>query len=312
MTIKPQNETLRAGLQAYMENNNLTLAELARELDSTPSPVSKYLNQKPEGDVLKLEAKIEDVIKNASRRRTSKNDVFSTAVTRQIAGTFETIRETNDIGLIFGPAGIGKTCACELYTRSHPVAVMVTASQMTATGQALQRAVFNAVGSSSWRGNTARADWLVQKFQGSNRLLIVDNAQRLSLSGLQWFFDFLDATGCPGALVGNPEVLQAIRKSDQQFSRIGLKTEIKPAGVKAAEIKRVAAEMITQLLPESGAELQAVAEIVAERHGHFRSLRKQLLLTRKIKENAAAAGTEASWEQAFRSAHTQLVRDYSL
>lgn len=312
MTPKTQNEDLRARLQAYMEKNNLKLNELAKELDSTPSPISKYLNKKPEGDVEKLEGKIEDVLKNSERRRESRNSIFPTAVTRQIAGTFETIRETNDVGLVFGPAGIGKTCACDFYAMTHPVAVLVSASQMTAAGHALQRAVFNAVSSSSWSGNTARADWLVEKFTGSNRLLIIDNAQRLSLSGLQWFFDFLDATGCPGALVGNPEVLQAIRKSDQQFSRIGLKTEIKPESVKAAEIKRVTAALIAQLLPESGEDLLAVAEIVAERHGFFRSLRKQLLLTRKIKENAADAGTEASWEQAFRSAHTQLVRDYSL
>jgi len=123
----------------------------------------------------------------------------------------------------------------------------------------------------------------------------------MTASARQWIFDFHDATGCPIALVGNPEVLSAIRENDQQFSRIGLRTEVK--GDKAsADVDR----LISIHWPAAAESLNGAAIKVIKERGHLRALKKQLLLARDI------SPTFDSPLEAFQAAHTKLVRDYAL
>jgi DNA transposition AAA+ family ATPase len=70
-------------------------------------------------------------------------------------------------------------------------------------------------------GNVKWALWMEQVLRGTERLIVVDNANRLHFHSFQWLMDFHDATLVPIAFVGNPEVLDILRRSDQLFSRIG-------------------------------------------------------------------------------------------
>lgn len=304
--FKPFNSGLREALESYRDRNELSLSDLARQLGTNPTQVSKYLGGKPEGDVDKLEGLIADVIKNESRRRAANNELFPTSISRQLAGDLETIQETNDFALVSGPAGIGKSCGIELYVRDHPAAVAVTVKVWTRNPNDIEGLVFHAVANSGWRGNQKRSDFLVSKLRGSKRLIIVDNAHKLTPRGLEWLFDFHDSTDCPVGLIGNPEILERIKKNDQMFSRIGLFESLTLAKGQALAIAR---RMIAQLIPTAGDDLDGVAEAVAENQGHFRAVKKELLLARKIRENSKG---ELPWETAVKAAHTQLVRSYAI
>jgi hypothetical protein len=305
MEIKPYNAELVGKLREYAERNKLTQVDLARKLGSNSTQVSRYLSEKPLGDVVRLEAAIEDILKNESRLRQTKHALFPTPVTRAVAGVFNTIRETNDVGLVFGNAGIGKTCGVQLYCRENPSALQITCSAWIRSGRHIEGALFKLVESRGWNQCSNRGDWLVSRLEHSDRLVIVDNAHRLNGSGLAWLFDFHDATDCPVALVGNPSVLDTIKANDQQLSRIGIKRELK---WKSGQAGRAARELLDAMLPEAAAELEDQAAVVAENQGHLRSVRKEALLARKIKENSAGE----NWATCFAAAHTQLVRDYAL
>lgn len=302
---KPYTEATRAWLQAYRERNSYTLHDLARQLATNVTQVSKYLAAKPEGDVARLEGTVDDVRANEARRREAKHEYFETPVSRAVAGVFETIRETNDVGLLFGAAGVGKTCGVALYLAANPSALSVTVTEWAKGARAMERLLMGAVSARGWRGNVTRADFLVAKLSRSNRLIIVDNAHELSIGGIKWLFHFHDATDCPVALVGNPEVLDLIRPSDQRFSRIGLKRELK---LKGGQARAVAAQLTTSLWPDAAEEVAGLTEAIAEQHGHFRALRKELLLARKIH----GASKDTSYADAVKAAHTQLVRNYAL
>ena len=93
-----------------------TLEELARLLGSNTAQLSKYLSTKegvaPVGDVGRLESVARDVMRAAARRAARvSQEVFDTPVVSQVHAVLETIRKTGDVGLIHGPAGIGKTLA---------------------------------------------------------------------------------------------------------------------------------------------------------------------------------------------------------
>jgi DNA transposition AAA+ family ATPase len=297
------DETVRAALAEYRQKSGLTLAELGDELGVGTTQVSKYLSGKPHWDVRPLEAVAVDVMRTADRRRLAKVELFETVPAQMVRATCESMREVNCVGLVTGPAGIGKTEGINLYLAENKSAVLVTCSQVHRTPGKMVDLLFVEAGHRSKTFTESKADYLLKKFSGSNRLIIVDMAQRLAVSGLNFWFDFHDRTGCPIVLVGNPAVLELIRQSDQPLSRVGLHTKIAPY----RHPEKVAAQLIKQLIPEAVDDLEELGTQVVRQQGHLRSLRMQCELARRIRH-----GNGAKWTEAFAQAHTQLVRDYEL
>jgi DNA transposition AAA+ family ATPase len=247
---------------------------------------------------------IADFLKARSERTLLETAIFDTSVTRSIATVLDTVRRTSDFALVTGPAGSGKTKAAELYHAKHPTTVHATPNAARRDAKGIEAAVFDAVEHRSWKGNISRWKFLVARFAGSNRLIMVDQAQRLDMSALRWLFDFHDETGCPVALFGNPELLDKLSDDSQLFSRIGL---AHPVALKPNEIADVARRVAAQFLGGSE-DVSDLAAIVAKHAGHLRAVRKQSILAQQLLDMGAAKSTE----QAFRLAHTKLVRNYAL
>jgi len=305
---KDYNEALRVRLEEYRARGEqtMTMSALARELGVSSTRVNKYLGGKPEGNVAELEARIEDMLKAAARRKLSDVPPFQTNVTRTLESVFELARKTSDVALISGPAGIGKTVSWRLYAAGNPTAIPVSIPRWQRSDSGLVALLFAECETSTWDGQTARAQFLAERLHNSNRLIILDNAQRMTPGAREWLFDFHDATGCPVALLGNPEILQAIRKNDQQFSRIGIHAEVK---LDTRQIREFARAMVSALVPDPQDGLLDLAVEVAEQRGHLRALKKQLLLMLDLAAHPSIAGDQV---KAFHNAHTKLVRDYAL
>src|SRR6185369_17823827 len=224
---KPYNEWLRAEFAAYKDEHGLYVRELAGEIGFSSTVVSKYLSGKPEGDVEKLEAVIDDVMRNSMKREKAKTQLIRTNVTRDLEGICETIRKTNAMGLIFGPSGVGKTSGAELYAAKNPTTVFITATAWHRSASSVAELLWNQIKPRHNLWRDSRINFIITKLKGSNRLILVDNAHKLSTGGLAVLFDLHDATDVPVALVGFETVLETINKDPQQSSRIQLKLEAK-------------------------------------------------------------------------------------
>ena len=287
----------------------LTMEQVGQLLGVTATRVNKYL--RGHGDIdadiaRDLEALIEDMIKAERRRVVFDLHPFETNVTKVVGAYLTRIRKTNDVAVISGPAGVGKTVAIGMYVQENPTTIFVTAAKWCGGWHSMVSLVFNAIDTRLWNGRTSRSEFLVDRLAKSNRLILVDGAHRLSRSGRDWFFDFHDRTGCPIAFVGNPEVLTAIRTDDQAFSRVGVRKDVK---LDTDEIKSYARSMVDLALPGAGYEMYELAATVAGNAGHLRALRKQLSLTADLLESSRYKGDHC---KAFREAHGSLVRDYQL
>lgn len=303
--MRPYNEPTRAAVVALQDKHNITASTIAKDIGKSLSALSKYLNKKPEGDVFKLEALLEDYCANFEKRREAKIAIFPTAVTDEVENALETIRKTNDMGLITGPAGIGKTCGGDLYCAKFPTATMITiARHVRATPSGIVRALWAAGGAPNARGKS-HYEYLVEKYEGTNRIIIVDNAHLLSKSGLGFWFDFHDETESPICLKGNPEIIDRIASNDQQFSRIGVHWKIEaPENDLEIPVRRT----IQQWFPDDIDELYKLSFQVASNLGHLRALKKQLRLAQEMRTN----NPDLTPIKAFRSAHTMLIRGYKL
>jgi DNA transposition AAA+ family ATPase len=291
-------------LKAHKERHGLTDNALGKLLGVSGTMVNRAVNGVFKGNAQAFAARAADFLHNDPARRQAREEVFDSGATRAVRDFLETVRRTGDVGLAFSPAGRGKTMGIRLYLADNPLAVGLELADWSHCAAGLERALLAAVDGRGWKRNReSRGEYLAARFRGSRRLIVADNAHKLTAGARRWLFDFHDFTGCPVALVGNPELLDAIRQNDQQFSRVGLRREIR--GGKPADD---AASMLRLHWPEAGedGELLALAVVVIREQGHVRALHKQLELAKDIHGNFDTPA------EAFRAAHTQLIRDYKL
>ncbi len=301
---------LQDRLNSYAEGRSLNNAQLGQMLGVHATVASKLRRGQYDVPIdSNLVARVEDLLKAADRVREVDHALFPTPIARSMAATLETIRATSDFGLISSEAGLGKTSGVELYVKTHPLAIAITATKWAADASAVEARLFGHTDSRGWKFSCRRGEWLVQRLAGSNRLMIVDNAHRLTQGGLAFLFDLHDQTKCPVALVGNPEVLDKIKANDQWFSRIGIHRKLTG---KSADADAVVQQLARSLVPEitaDGRAMELLTTIAIEpERGHFRSAKKTLLLARQLREGDRSL----SWEKAVRAAHTQQPRGYDL
>jgi DNA transposition AAA+ family ATPase len=300
---------LRARVQEWRAANpKETLQSLATRCGVDPSRVSHWLGGTPDTDCQRLERRMRDVLRQAARRQIAAVARCETNVESAIRATFEQIRKTADVGLVSGPAGIGKTLSIDAYRTGEDgqTALSITVVTWRATRDGVVKAIATALQDDGrqYPGTLSQADWIADTLRGSDRLVIVDNAHLLRGSGREYLFNLHDDAGIPVALVGNPEVLAAIRKNDQHFSRVGIRRHLE-----LADVRTVAAHVTRATFQNADRVLIDLATAVAGQAGHLRALHKQLMLARDF---ASQPDFKDNPVGAFKAAHKLLVRDYTI
>ena len=314
-TSPPQqhDEQVREALENYIAGHGLTHADMAKTLGFSATRITKYLNlykpeNKPEPDMRKVEAAARAFIRHATRRADFRSMLFDNDVTTDVATILKQVRRTGDVGLIHGRAGVGKTCGAELFCRDNPLALFTTARKYACGSNAIESMLFEELINSieiPYPGNMPRMLWMEQVLRGTERLIIIDNAQRLHISAFQLLMDLHDATMCAIGLIGNPEVLDILRRNDQLFSRIGIVYKIKSQDEKDSE--STVKKLISQFAPGAEKDLLEPGIDVLSRLGAARTLKKQLTLASSIRE-----GGKCDWMSAFQQAAELLVKPTSI
>ncbi|MCX6896299.1 MAG: ATP-binding protein [Verrucomicrobia bacterium] len=205
------------------------------------------------------------------------------------------------------PSGGGKTRGEELYLKENPLAIHFQVRSWNCDKNSVEGALFKAVGSAGYDNQTKRAEFLVSKLTGSDRLLVIGDAHKLTKAALQWVVDFWEATLIPIALVGTQQLHTLLMSDTQRFSRIQLWNEIKPSNPRT-----LITHLATSLMPELNGELETVCDLgeqIISHEGLYRAVYKQFKLAEEIRAGAKKPITAT---QAVRSAHTKLLRDWQL
>lgn len=311
MPKHPTNPALIAALNELRDNQGLTNGRLVKLLGIpgvTETFISKYLNDNLDREVMDFERQAFDVIKSIQQRIQFGSEIFVTSVVRKMANAFDLIRKTGFISLITGDAGNGKTSGINHYLVGNRSAIRINLNATTRDANKVEGLVFRSVDNRDWKAQSSRYDYLVERFRDSSRLLIVDNAQRLSASGRQWLFDFSDDAKCPIAMVGNPELLDKIRADKTQLSRIGINPSYE---LEKAELPAAAARVAAQFSDAETAEaISDLCAVVANHEGRLRSVRMTVQLMQELRNSSADLMQHP--RKAFRAAHSRLVRNYAL
>ena len=268
-------------------------AELARQLGVSAAALNKWIKGKPVGDVEKLEFKLQAWLNGAMERIDLTRELRHTPVTQEVCAIIRSIIKTNDLGIVTGRAGIGKTCGAQLFLLEDPMATLLTADYCHGSAECMV--------SDLRRKNSIRRrkidpmgfnDIVVERFTGTNRPLMIDNAHALTMGGLRWAYAFHNRTGCPVVLIGNPLIEQkilALPDEDQFTTRTGQFQAVGVFDNKSA--KELASLLLDQYAPHLKADLLAQATDICRARGYARRLKKQIRVALGILEGGLSDKT---------------------
>ncbi|ACL05265.1 B transposition protein domain protein [Desulfatibacillum aliphaticivorans] len=238
--MQPQEsgEKLREQVKTLLAEG-VTQTQIAKEIDMSPSAINGWVKGSYQGDNEKLEAKIEQWLAGREERKQvtsalpAKPDFLELEVAQKITHLLSYTQMTANIGVVYGPPGVGKSKALWKYAKDRPNVWIVTgrpsikcvASFLVEIARKMKIARVN-------KRAAMLTDELIFKLKGTGGLIIVDEAQHLTAQTLEELRCIKDCAEIGVVLAGNEYVYARLAGDGtavfaQFFSRIGRKLRLK-------------------------------------------------------------------------------------
>lgn len=134
------------------------------------------------------------------------------------------------IAVVYGDAGVGKTMAINQYCKENNLAIKITISPSYASMSGVNELIADKLGVRERVSRKIYAE-IIAKLKDSGRVIIIDEAQHLTVRTLNHLRCMADESGVGITLVGNDEVYTKLKGSGradfaQLFSRIGMRKQV--------------------------------------------------------------------------------------
>ncbi len=134
------------------------------------------------------------------------------------------------IAVVYGDAGVGKTMAINQYCKENNLAIKITISPSYASMSGVNELIADKLGVRERVSRKIYAE-IISKLKDSGRVIIIDEAQHLTVRTLNHLRCMADESGVGITLVGNDEVYTKLKGSGradfaQLFSRIGMRKQV--------------------------------------------------------------------------------------
>lgn len=283
-------------------------SSLGNKLGYSSGVISGYLSDdgcKYDGDITKLERKIEDFLIALERRRASGVETCPSKVSNEIILAYEYIRKMCQLGLVIAESGEGKSRATELICKDNPLTILINVTEWNSSKHGIMAAIWAACPHDGWDRSGPQFPWLVTKMRGSDRPFVFDNAHKLGRDALSLVATFQDETKCPVILLGLGTLVEKLvgDLTSQSTSRVGVHWPVK---ISPKSDKKLLANMIVSICKDINGELDDVVEVcqqIADHHGHFRAVEQRLKGAAELRRNGAAE----TWIAALQQAHKRSL-----
>lgn len=199
----------KESLLAFMAASGKSQRQIAREIGISSAQVNLFLSGKYEGDSDSTADKILQYLAVAKKRlNTDKTVVFYPELlnTKEALFTCSYAHRNNEIALLCGDAGAGKTEALTYYRDNNPGVILVTANACIQSATAILQLICAELGKQAPYRRNAIMNLLVAQLAGTNRLIIVDEADHLSLQAIQALRSLNDQAHVGVVLSGNNKI----------------------------------------------------------------------------------------------------------
>lgn len=218
---------------AMTRDRRLSQSILAKEAGVSATTLNQWLNAKYLGDNEAIDAKLRLWIEADQARRAAGSAMpeapsyVSTPTSARILGALAYAQMAGDIAVSYGNAGVGKTTSCKHYSQSSPNVWIATMEPSTSGVVTCLQEICDALSLDTGGGARAMARRVEKRVQDTHGLLVIDEAQHLSVQALDQIRAIHDATGIGIAFVGNDGVFARMaggrnaQQLDRLYSRVG-------------------------------------------------------------------------------------------
>jgi DNA transposition AAA+ family ATPase len=249
--VQPDYELLRERLRQYLEAIGKSQSEIAKSIGMTPAVLTGFMKGTYKGDISGVAARLEDYLNLENQRMAApKEPEFAmTKFASQVIAVADYARRNNDIGLVHGDAGVGKTTALEYYAAEHKEVIMITAGEHLATPKAVLEEILDKLGDREYGSVSRMGKNVIQTLRGSGRLIIIDEATELNERAKKLMRTIHDHTKVGIVYAGTHELYKQMYGRNgvvfaQLLSRIGIRRSLK--------LKEISRKDITLLFEQNG------------------------------------------------------------
>lgn len=248
-------ENTREKIQRYMESNKLSQAATAKLLGVGESTFSRYLKADYPNPEM-VEKKITDLLQKEQLRQevTKAKDIpfAPTTTANTVMNVLEYSRVQKTIGVIYGDAGIGKTRTIQEWAKGKTDVVIITAAPALNSPKSFLKCLAKEL-------RTPKAGHIddlyleiMDRLIGTDKIIIVDEAQHLSIKTLENMRSLQDATGISLVFVGNDMVYTKMVGKQQAefaqlFSRIGIRKHLLTDQFTKEDVEQVFGELAEEI-----------------------------------------------------------------
>ena len=246
-TVMKQEMTMEEAiewLKQYIRSTGKKQAVVAQELGISGGGLSSFLsgNYKTPHTIIPKVQNLREV--NQGKKVCLSDPPFvETTVSRTVENAIRYSHLRGKISVVYGDAGIGKTQAFLHYLSANELAIGITASPTYASITGVNELLAEQLGV---RERVARkiTREIVARLRGSGRVIIIDEAQHLTVRALDHIRCLADEAEVGVCLVGNEEVYSRLKgsgKADfaQLFSRIGMREPVSVSTITRDDVQRV-------------------------------------------------------------------------
>lgn len=229
-------QEVRSKLLSFMERSEKSQRQVAEEIGVSPTTISQFLNGTYPGDRKRMAETIDKYLSIAEERL---NNVCGSTFYeglgnfRKVIAAAKYAHKHCEIVLVRGDAGAGKTTALRHYTEQNAGVIFVTANSCMKTATAVLRKIAFQTGRQVRGSKEQLMDSMISYLSGTSRLIIIDEADHLTLDALQTVRNLNDQAHVGVLLAGNNKLFNQMvtgprgYEFDQLRTRIFLKPKVR-------------------------------------------------------------------------------------
>lgn len=280
------NDIIAKIKQYLADHPEISQENLAKQAGISGGALSSFLSGSYRGNKEAIAAKLEALlVADANRSRALEEikapEIVETTSMKTILYGMDYAQERNDIIVIHGSPGIGKTVTARTWAEENPSSIFITANPNLATKRCVMEEILTAL--------RVRADGrcdkmhraIVAALRNSNRPIIIDEAHFLRLETLETLRSIYDVTNVPMIFVSNSTIMDKITEKNKlvtgQFFSRSVKIQL-DGEVPMADVKNIVCQNGIELDDDVLKELHRAANNV----GALRLMTKLYLFALKI------------------------------
>lgn len=185
---------------------------LSKKIGISQSTLSKYISGSYEGNLEAIEERIKSYLAREAERGDKWRDlIVETETLSEIKNSITLIHNMRKMGVIYGPAGIGKTESARRYCEDTPGSIMVTVTPDCKTVAGVIYLIYRTLFKEELRTSPRQANvTIIKRLRGSDTILIVDDADEMTNEAFEQLRGIHDATDCPVAIIGTEMILNRL------------------------------------------------------------------------------------------------------